>query len=129
MIDATVFFYITLGAAVFYAASAGFGGRRGPGRARAMRGGRRGGGRGRRRTSPLSLNTAVLFAAGFGVGGFFASTAALGEAVTLALAVLAGAAFGAGEALVLGALTSRQGSSAFDINDFLGATASVEISI
>ena len=128
MIDSTVFFYITLGAAVFYAASAGFGGRRGGGRGRTSRGGRRGG-RGRRRASGLSLNTVVLFAGGFGVGGFFAATASLAATPTLVAASLTGVAFVAGEALVLGALTARQGSSAFDVNDFVGSTGSVDISI
>jgi membrane protein implicated in regulation of membrane protease activity len=129
MIDSMVYFYLTLGAAVFYAASAGLGGRRGSGRVRGSRGGRRGGGRGRRRSGYLSLNTAVLFAGGFGIGGFFASTASLGGAATLSVASVTGIAFAAGEALVLGALVRRQGSSSFDVNDYIGVTGSVDISI
>jgi membrane protein implicated in regulation of membrane protease activity len=71
----------------------------------------------------------VLFAGGFGVGGFFASVAGLGGGAAFAVALLTGAAFATTEALVLGALMNRQGSSAHSLDDFVGLTASVEISI
>ena len=138
MIDSSVYFYVALAAAAFYAASIVVGGRFGRaragrttgGRARSGRrsAGRRAGGR-RGRLASWSLNSAILFAGGFGVGGFFASAAGLGELAATGVAIALGVAFAALDAAVLGALERRQGSSALSLADYVGRSATVEISI
>jgi membrane protein implicated in regulation of membrane protease activity len=120
MIDPSIFFYLTLAAAVFYVASAATGHRvRHAKGARGRRGARSG----------WSLNSAVLFVAGVGIGGFFSSIAGLATLVVLATAGATGAALAAGEIAVLGALVRRQHSSATNAGDLVGAVGTVEISI
>jgi membrane protein implicated in regulation of membrane protease activity len=77
----------------------------------------------------LSLNSAILFVGGFGIGGFFASTVGCGAVATIASAVVTGIVIALLDALVLGALVRRQSSSATRVADFVGLTGTVEISI
>ncbi len=131
MLTPMPFFYLTLAAAVFLIGSRLAGGRHGHRghrghRAVVRHGARRGRGRGARL---WSFNTVFLFLAGFGIGGFFAATAELATAITLAVATATGLALAALEAALLGALMRREASSAHRVEDFLGCHGTVEISI
>jgi membrane protein implicated in regulation of membrane protease activity len=118
MLTPTPFFYLALASAVFLIASRAVGGRHAHGRGRKGRGARL-----------WSLGTAVTFLAGFGVGGFFAATADLGDALTLGVGAASGLALAAVEVGLLGALAAREGSSAHRVDEFVGAVGTVEISI
>lgn len=132
MLTPMPFFYLTLAAATFAVVSRFAGGRHGSHRGRrGHRGGRaHGKGRGRSdRPSAWSFQTVFVFLTGFGVGGFFASAAGLGDVLTLTIGCLSGAALGGLQVGLMRALLTREGSSSHRADQFLGATGVVEISI
>ncbi len=126
MLTPLPFFFVALAAATFALVSRVSGGGRG------RRGFGRGRGRARRGRSGVSIwsfDALFLVVAGFGVGGFFAATARLGDAWTVAIGAASGVALAALDVGLMSALLAREGSSSHRAEQFLGATGVVEISI
>ncbi len=145
--EPTLFFYLTVAAVTFLLASLIFGGHHGDdngnglhhggihhshGLTRGIGRGGRGSGRGGRTSQGISFfsfNTVFLFVAGFGIGGYFAATSRFPAPIVLLAGAGCGLALAAVGFYVLKFLYQRQTSSTHRLEEFVGRTGVVDVSI